>query len=492
MSKTLRTAIVPLWLSRQNHQYFHDGSHASALFHNTLVNWLHEEWRQGRNPDKWEIVRYANTIPGPPTHAHNRQAVSKDLAEAVETARTARAHGHKARTPYKTKQYRSLTFSRHNGWTVHKSGKLSLSFGRGHRNVLVPLPEVIDSVTGKAVQPSLWREMQACWDTNAREWTLHIPYETEGWTGMSQAVQDKETGEWSKGTVTIAIDEGIIHAMALTCHRGDRVDALVISNREARAVKRWRNKTVGKLDRKIARTKEGSRRNRRLQQTKKGVKAKAARQLRDLDHKVTSIADDFIRDIATDKETGEIYPVRPLVGDVAGIEKNTRKNHRGSRSLRQQLSQWSRGKQELYLAYKTGLVLEKISERGSTQACPKCTTMRKTKGRIYVCKNPDCRYEIHRDVNGSGNIGSLGDNGGVLTPWVTDSTHIVVTYQRATHHWTPVQKAQHAHYDALRGRSGVRVVKHVVADRDRSLHTSDTVGLVVAEARNVSHPTTNP
>jgi putative transposase len=151
-----------------------------------------------------------------------------------------------------------------------------------------------------------------------------------------------------------------------------------------------------------------------------------------------------------------------VVGDVRGIEQNTRKKQRARKSQRQQLSQWSRGTQETYLAYKTGLILEHVPEYYTSQTCPKCGTRRKVSGRIYKCKNPECGLVIHRDVVGGVNIRSRSVNGGEnkskttqILPSIDENTIVSVTYQRTQHFWTKPQSVLHSYHQDALGRSGV-------------------------------------
>jgi transposase len=120
--------------------------------------------------------------------------------------------------------------------------------------------------------------------------------------------------------------------------------------------------------------------------------------------------------------------VRLVAGDVRGIERDTNKRRRASRSTRQQLSQWSRGRQERYLAYKTGLAIEHVSEAYSSQTCVWCLNRAKPRGRDYVCRNPVCAFRAHRDATGSVNIGTLADHDGAFVPY--PDLRIEVTYRR--------------------------------------------------------------
>jgi putative transposase len=261
--------------------------------------------------------------------------------------------------------------------------------------------------------------------------------------------------------VTVAIDEGVINPMTLAAPLPDGImSVLVVNGRGGRAAKRQRNKTVAKLTSRMTRCKNGSRKHRRLLAAKKKVEAKSERRLHDFDHQVTAKAETFTREIhaAWTKHHQEVsgpdttVGVRLVAGDVRGIEKNTNKKRRASRSTRQQLSQWSRGRQEQYLAYKTGLELEHINEAYSSQTCPVCNHRTKVRGRAYVCKNTICGFRLHRDAVGGVNIQTLAVNDGHFRP--DPDLRVEVMYRRAQPGWSPLQPALHAYHQDVLGRSG--------------------------------------
>jgi putative transposase len=200
--------------------------------------------------------------------------------------------------------------------------------------------------------------MQLCWDQDHRLFSLHIPCQT--------------VRESSHGDAITAIDEGIINSMALATWVDDKtIDVTIINGREARAIKRQRNKAVGQLHCKIGRCKNGSRQHRRLVMAKKKINSKAKLSLREFDHQVSRKAANHV----INHHTGRL-----LVGDVRGIEKHTKAERRMQRHGRQQLSQWSRGRQERYLKDKTGLDLDLLNESGSTKTCPACLTRNRPSG----------------------------------------------------------------------------------------------------------------
>jgi putative transposase len=483
-SEQTRTAMVPIWLNRGQFTHAHAGAHAAGLLWNELVAWVRAEWAAGCSPSMREMERYAVALDRSrfPVHAHTVRAVAHDLFDAISTYRTNKRNGLEGRAPWREKQYRPLAFTRGFGWRITAEGALALSFGRGRQRILLPVPTVIDSQTGSPVPPSVWGEMTLCWDRDARAWSLRVPYTTS----VAQLPQG-EVGD--AGTVVVGVDEGIINPLTLVVRDGQRVDGLVISGRGIRSIKRLRNKQVGSLNRAIARTKNGSRKHKRLIRLKKKTQAKTARQLRNADHHVAHRAADWINEQAIDSETGVIRKVALQVGDVRGIEKNTNKKRRASRSTRQQLSQWSRGRHETYLVEKTGLRIDYIPEPHTSQTCPACSTRRKPSGRVYACKA--CGLVMNRDIVGAGNILSRAVNGGdrasAISPWIDDSSSIAVKYRRSQRGWPPDQTARHSFHQNAQQRAGGRWgEKTAVEAQNRA--SAEIIG-TVAEEQLVSQPT---
>ena len=338
-----RTAIVSIRLTGAAYRQAHVACHQAAALWNQAVDFLHAEWRAGRDPSRYALRAFLTGLAAAdrPLHAHTTEAIAYDLHEAVQTFRRNRQEGRPVRAPWRPKQYRPLSFTKAYGWRLTPTGILALSLGRGRPRLAVPVPTVHDAATGEPVGPEHWGEIQLCWDRDARQWTLHIPYATERVATVP-------------GTAVTAIDEGIINPMALATWADDHtITVTVINGREARSVKRQRNKAVAELQRKLVRTAKGSRHFRRLLRAKKAVKARAAAVRRDLDHKVARQAAQHVAATATG---------RVVAGDVRGIERGTKKERRANRHQRQRLSQWSRGRQERSLQEKTGLALDHLDE----------------------------------------------------------------------------------------------------------------------------------
>ena len=418
-----RTQIVGVRLRGCDYQRAHEAAHANAAIWNNAVAWVRETWAEGHEPSVFDIKKYILTLHPHerPVHTHTAQEVAFDLADAISTYRANRAQHRRARAPWRHKSYRPLSFTRNYGWRITPTGRLALSLGHRRAPITITPPVVTDPTTGRRVDPALWGEIRLCWDTDDRAWTLHI------------ATPAALPPPLNPARVT-AIDEGVINPMTLATRQDDgSIDITVINGREARAIKRGRAKTIGKLDRQMSRCADGSRQRRRLANAKKKAKSRARRQLRDFNHQVSRAA---ARHIQT-HDTGTIY-----VGDVRGIEQRTRQRQRRTtnRSQRQQLSQWERGTHEDHLAYKTGVTLTHINESYSSQTCPACLTRNRPTGRNYQCRT--CGFTCHRDAAGAINILMRAHHGNYTR--IDPDTPIGVTYLRAVPRWSPHQREQHS------------------------------------------------
>lgn len=428
-----RTAIAPVHLRRDDYQRAHDAAHISAGLWNVALEWVHDEWAAGRSPGKYDIRKRLTSIPliDRPLHAHTTEEIAYDLADAIATYRENKRQGLEVKPPWRTKKYRPLSFSAGFGWRV-SAGALWLSLGRGRERIRLPVPQVTDPDTGAVVGLESWGEIKLCWDRNARAWSLHIAVLASPAPALDP-------------TKVVAIDEGIINPMALATFAADSTtdapvfDVTIISGREARAIKRERNKAVAAITRKRSSCKAGSRRDKALARLEKKHRSRAVKRLYDLDHQVSGKAADF----AIEHDAGTV-----AVGDVRGIEQKTRAAQRHSRSQRQQLSQWSRGRQEDLLSYKLGIELVHVEEAWSSKTCPACLTRNQPKGRNYHCQA--CGFTAPRDAVGAINI-LMAAIHGAYTP-LAPGTVIRVKYLRAVPRWNDLQREAHRQVQLRRSR----------------------------------------
>jgi len=203
-----------------------------------------------------------------------------------------------------------------------------------------------------------------------------------------------------------AIDMGEIHGIAAVADTGE---ALIVTSRKLRSVKRLRNKKFKELYKKRSRCKKGSRKWKKYTRAIARTGSKTDNQQRDILHKISR------KFVAWASGQGVNTAI---VGDVEGVQRNTSRRKKKnikqklrSHGLNQKISQWPFGLLLAYLTYKLaalGIDLLKIDESYTTQTCPVCGRKKKPSGRMYHCH---CGYTCHRDVHGARNILSRHKHG---------------------------------------------------------------------------------
>ncbi len=186
--------------------------------------------------------------------------------------------------------------------------------------------------------------------------------------------------------IRAGIDIGEIHPVAVVAEDGT---GLVVSGREIRAVKQQRNKSLGWFSRALSRCAKGSRRWKKLIRAKGSLKGKTDAQVKDLLHKATRKAINW----CIDNGVAEL-----VIGNPAGVQKNTKKKKRLGRKSRQKVSQMETGRIKQYLRYKakeSGIASCFVGERGTSSTCPVCGHVHKPKGRTFRCSR--CGFTAHRD-----------------------------------------------------------------------------------------------
>jgi len=302
-------------------------------------------------------------------HSQTIQALAQKLEANVDTARALRKTDPGARYPYHPKKYQTVVWKQ-SAIHVLEGGQLLLSNGKNNTPLVLSVPsEYLDVDIRKA---------ELTWRADHYELCLTID------TGRVNP-PPKETGR------VAGVDLGEVNIAVVVTEEGD---ALVVSGRALRSVKRLRNKRHAVLDSLISRCKPGSKRHRRLMKSKSKASAKMYRQQRDILHKASRQVVEFcqandVREIAV----GDVRDVQD------GVNLTTHSN--------QKISQWPHGQFVKYIAYKSaeyGMKAGYIPEDYSTRTCSCCGQVANStpRGRVYIC--PGCGAVIHRDANGASNI----------------------------------------------------------------------------------------
>lgn len=273
--------------------------------------------------------------------------------------------------PYKTKQFYPVMWPAQA--VCKQQGRLILPMGRSRSSLILPL--------------DLPEHSGACTLVWNRGFELHVCIEVPQ---AEQAPGDKQA----------AVDLGEIHLAAVTTNAGQ---AIVVSGRGIRSLKRQHNRYLGQLAKKQSRCKKYSRRWKKLQRARNKLCKRSERRIRDLRHKATRQIIDF----CSEQQVGTLF-----VGNPHGVRNQDKGRHHNQR-----MSQWEYGKDIRYLSYKALLAHISCftgSERGTSSQCPCCGHHYKPRGRNWVCRT--CGFKGHRDLVGSVNMHRLAYGKQIMFP----------------------------------------------------------------------------
>lgn len=342
---------------------------------------LHLEARKANQPWPNQNVLQSATKGRAELHSQSIQMVCAAFIANVDATRTHRKQGHKQfKYPYHTKTFYPVA------WPAQavkiKDGKLVLPMGKGRQPLVLGLGiEQIGAVL------LVWND----------GFELHIKQPVEAEPAVVSARH-------------AAIDLGEIHLGAVTTNTGA---GLVVSGRGIRAVKRYRQKSTGKIQRRLAKCKQGSRRHKKLLGAKRRIASQTRRQVKDLRHKATRRMVEFCQTHGV----SQVY-----IGNPDGI-----RNKDCGHAHNDRMAKWEYGKDIDYLSYKlklSGITVVTGTERGTSSHCPVCDHRHKPKNRTWHCKQ--CEFTGHRDLVGSVNMHKLGF--GQMVPFPS-----VITYLRPFH-----------------------------------------------------------
>ncbi|HUW98565.1 MAG TPA: transposase [Acidiferrobacter sp.] len=282
---------------------------------------------------------------------------------------------------------------------MHREGKrIVLPMGRGRPSLVLPRPEWLE-------QP---RAGKIVWNGLHNEWPISI------------AEDDEDPWPLEPTTKHATVDLGQIHQAAVATNEGD---ALMVSGRGIRSLKRQHSKQLGEIASKRSRCTKGSRRWQKWGHTRAELTLRTERRVRDLRHKGTRQVVDFCK-------THEVASV--FVGNPDGVRcKNSGRHHN------QRMSQWEYGRDIDYLQQKSEQ--DRIvhcgphgpcftgDERGTSSRhchpqgwCPVCGHRHKPKGRNWRCQA--CGFEGHRDIVGAVNMHPIAD--GQVVPFPKRITYL--------------------------------------------------------------------
>ena len=368
----------------------------AALVWNTCCD-LHKEARttHAKWPGRTELQtatkgKYA-------LHSQSVQMVVHAFLANVQTTRQLKPANPQMHYPYKVKQFYPVHWPEQ---AVSKEkGRVVLPMGRGRAALVLPL--------------DLPENSGACTLVWNRGFELHVC------VAVPQA-------EHAPGNTHTTVDLGEIHLAAVSTNTGE---ALVVSGRGIRSLKRQRNQQLGKLAKKQSRCKKYSQRWKKLQRAKNKTCRRSERRIRDMRHQATRKVVNF----CVQHTVGSLF-----IGNPHGVRtRNCGRHHN------QRMSLWEYGKDIDYLTHKSKqahIMSFTGSERGTSSQCPACGHKHKPKGRVWNCKK--CGFTGHRDIVGSVNMHKLAYGEQVMFPRS-------VTYLRPR----PARRQAAVHKDPAVGRS---------------------------------------
>lgn len=329
-------------------------------------------------------------------HSQTVQGIVDKYDDTRKATRILRKNGQNKKYPWKYKKYFCIPFKK-SGFDVTNNGIILKYYEPKYSlvNVLKTKPEKrndfllnkMDSrVSNHIIIPNLATEdlsnctyLEIVW--NRGYWVHYVVEVMEEKPVIEQHPQKVAGG-----------DMGEIHSVTVATE--DK--ALVVSGRAIRSIQQWRSKCLAELNKKISRCQKHSRQWKKYVRAKINIISKSKKQLEDWIHKTTN---EVITFLVKEKVTHFV------LGNVCGIEKNTKQRSKTNSKRRQQLSQWNYGKLTQQFKYKTvlkGIHFEQTEESYTSQLCPFCGGKHKTKTRTFYC--PIRKMGIHRDVNGAQNI----------------------------------------------------------------------------------------
>jgi putative transposase len=315
-------------------------------------------------------------------HSQSVQALCQKFAANVDAATELRRqelaeHEHiQTQYPCHPKMYQTMVW-KDQALTVSPSGDLRLPTGAQRPPLPLPLPAEF--------QRANLRRAELTWRADHYELCLTLD------TGAALPCP------LPAGAVA-GVDLGEIHVAAVTTTRRH---ALMVSGRQLRACKHWRNKVHSVLQEKLSRCQPSSSRAKRLLKRKAQVSAKLYRQQRDLLHQAARKVVAFCAQEAVS---------RIAVGDVRDIQTGVSLG----KQTNQKISQWPHGQFARYVrekAARLGITVEWIDEAYSTRTCSVSGHVQPSspRGRRFRCLG--CGARVHRDVNGASNICSKAAHG---------------------------------------------------------------------------------
>ena len=337
-----------------------------AVLWNDMVK-LHKRIRRGHW--KWpsqaafdaHFLKRKGRYPGLPS-ACIQQAVRKFFGN-LKTTRKNRTNGlTKARYPWRDQKH-FATVPYRGDLVRWENGHLTLGGGNGGEAIVLPMHENPGRILkAELLFDEILVTVQACLEAPRAEL---IP---------------------SRPPKVAAGDPGQRWAWAILTEDGQ---SLMVNGRAVVSEKIRRAKKMGHLQAALSGKQQGSKRYRKIRRHMARLKAKSARRLRDMNHKISC---GVVRECEQAKVTHLVLSQPQGIAEAPG-----------RKAQRQRNGLWEYGEQSRQIEYKARghFEVSRAGERGTSSTCPHCHRHSKPSGRIFRC--PHCGWTAHRDLVGSGN-----------------------------------------------------------------------------------------
>lgn len=368
-----KTMIIPVKCSKSDYDYLLQCREWAGQCWNELVKADKNCYAEtGKCMTRSELQKYVKDVT--PLHASGNQHVFVKYFSArdamFKSIQANHANSDKVELPYKDKKYFVV------GWNV-------FCFTIDYSNNKIYLAR-------KRIRNGLNRPPVCCSFKNLPKHVVEIELVYRKGLCLVIKYKDPKVNEDIISDNVAAIDLGEIHSISSIDSNGN---AVIITGRKIRDIKRFRNKEYGKIRSKRSHTEIGSRQYNKYTDAIYKLEIKSKNQLSDCVHKISKMYLDF----CIENNISKVY-----YGDLDSCIRNTKGKR--SKKVNQKLSQWCFGQLIEQLENKLGrygIKMIKVSEAYSSQTCPHCGKRHKPTNRNYECK---CGYVQHRDLVGAMNI----------------------------------------------------------------------------------------
>ena len=369
-----KTMIIPVKCSKEDYDYLMQCSKWAGDCWNKIVEADRSFYEQnGRVMKKGELQDFVKGLT--PLHAVGNQHVYIKYETSRDAMFRSKEAGHSgsytAKLPYKKKKYFVV------GWNV-------FCYKVDYKNHILKLAKKADENRHQQLPI-------VCYFKTMPKHIVEI--ELVYRKGLCLAIKYKEpkANDVIQSNNVAAIDLGEIHSITSIDNNGN---AIIITGRKLRSIKRFQNKEQAKLRSKRDKLTKGSKQYKKYSRAIYKLKIKSDRQILDCVHKISKLYLDY----CIENGISKVY-----YGDLDSCTRNTKE--RTGKLVGQKLNDWCYGLLTLQLENKLsryGIEMIKISEAYSSQTCPHCGNKYKPTNRNYQCKC--CGYTQHRDLVGAMNI----------------------------------------------------------------------------------------